>query len=152
MNLTIKGQTFDLTLEEVEAVKSQLKNKLPTTWEECIDSQPNGGYYISTGSIISRIVKLQTADEFQNIVPTEKHAKSVLAMCQLMTITEALNRTLKIQEDSYEVFYEIVGKQFLTTTASYVSSCPIQFNSRELAEHAIKHFEQLFLDYFMIER
>lgn len=153
MKITIKEQEYDLTLEEIDALKSQLDNKLPTTWEECV-SLLKIGYYIDDYSNINIVdIEHKIDREDRNLVPTEAHAKSVLAMCQLMTIAEALNRTCERGIVTFEVAYD--AESIILTIGTFslgFKASPIQFNSQAIAEHAIKHFEQLWYDYFMIEK
>lgn len=146
MKITIKGQAFDLSLEEIEALKKQLGNELPTTWEEC-NSIVKPLWLIDTDGTLFK----SDEEDSKNQIPTEKHAKSVLAMCQLMTIAEALNRTCEKEEYTTEVYFDEGFYAYELEDKIYVGS-PIQFNSKKLAEHAIKHFEQLWYDYFMIDK
>jgi hypothetical protein len=149
-NVTINGVTheIDLTPEQVAKIES---SSLVTTWEQAYE-RIKPVYFVSSIGIILSIseVDLRISDDVTN-VPTEKHAKSVLALCQLFTIASCLNKTVERVKSAWIVIYDLHTKEFICDY--YQSTVPnsLYLHSKELAQHLITHFEPLLKDFYMVD-
>lgn len=156
MKIRLDGLELNLTSEQVEELKRQLEVKegvLPTYWEEAFD-MVLPSYYVNTGGGISSLtIEKGSHRVTKSHVPSEKHAKSVLAMCKLMTIAEAYNQGVD-GELTYSVadYGESTGDKRLVITDinSVIYGNPILFKKEEHAEHCLEHFMDLWNDFFMI--
>ena len=151
----------NLTPEEIEEVRQQLKalDEQPKSimdkvksWKDATDIvMPT--YWVSS---IGRINNGSEYDESKSKVPSEKHALSILATSQLMVIAEALNEgfVFGINQECREYFisYDPCEKELVVNYALNNRYTQILFKSKELAEHTINQFPELWYDYFMIDK
>ena len=151
----------NLTPEEIEDLKQLLKafDEQPKTimdrvksWEDARDII-NPSYWISDDGNI--FFHCNYSDATKICVPSKKHAKSLLATSQLMVIAEALNEGWKPDFDNEDHKYYIEynnRKGFSVENWGKICVMPIIFKSEELAKYAMKQFEDLWYDYFMIDK
>ena len=154
----------NLTPEQIEDLRQQLKaldeqhksiiNRVKS-WEDAYTIAIREiGYFINSQCHILETDEPVYYSQNKNVVPSKRHAKSILATSQLMVIAEALNEGWKPNyEDSqnkYCVNYDegdlIVDYCIVTCTN------PIVFKSEETAKYAITQFPELWYDYFMIDK
>lgn len=153
MKIKLDGLELNLTSEQVEDLKRQLEVKqetLPTTWLEAFEIvKPK--WYLSSSGGVANVIEIQDTD-YQSIyyshVPTDKHVKSVRAMCQLMTIAEAYNQGID-GDFKYMIDRNVDEDKITVCDGSYLGN-PILFKKEEHAEHCLEHFKELWNDFFMI--
>lgn len=155
----------NLTREQIEEIRQQIKayDEQPKTimdkvksWEDASKvSIIEKGYFINAHSYIVSNEESSSRSQNKNVVPSEKHAKSILAACQLMVIAEALNEGWKpdynVSGSKYCVCYDegeglVIGYWVSGTYNTIV------FKSEVLAEYAMTQFGDLWYDYFMINK
>ena len=149
----------NLTPEQIEDLRQQLKafDEQPKTimdkvktWQDANRMTINKiGYFINTRSQILSTQQACSGDYNKNIVPSEKHAKSILATCQLMVIADALNEGSI--ENRVWVHYD-EGEFMVSTNSHGCKTCPIRFANTKLAYYTITQFPELWYDYFMIDK
>lgn len=150
----------NLTPEQIEEIRQQLRayDEQPKTIMDRVKSWEDASAIINPIYWISPIGNINASCYVSasiNHVPSKKHAKSILAACQLMVIAEALNEgwkpNYKDDEEKHCVCYdEDEGLELDYWTSACYNS--VVFKSRELAEYAIAQFEDLWYDYFMINK
>ena len=151
----------NLTPEQIEDLRQQLKalDEQPKTimdkvksWEDAITLIESGCWICSESLILHCFPTANSSHK--NTVPSEKHAKSLLATSQLMVIAEALNEgwypNLNNNENKFFIHYSRNGLG--TNYGSGYFHRQILFKSKELAEYAIAQFPELWYDYFMIDK
>lgn len=140
----------DLVAEFDKAVPKQPKPKL-TTWEECAEVVKPTHFVDDRGHLQWINLGYNNGTHDFNEVPTSRHAKSVLAMCQLMTIAEALNGEYEGGDKKFWFVDRYNNGVRVIWHSITDAPNPIRFTSRESAQHSIDHFKQLWMDYFMVE-
>lgn len=130
----------DLKEERVVLKKKEEanQNKLPESWEELGEVS---GYYITSNSKVLGVKELPTCNYERNILPSEKLAKSLLEMIQLLQLRDAYNDGWKPDWcDSDEKFCIRAFKGEVTpiTTVGYVSR--MAFKTKELRDKFLETF------------
>ena len=151
MKIKLDGLELNLTSEQVEDLKRQLEAKeLPTTYEKAFESILQT-YYIDTLGAISKYTFncASSADRKQSHVPSEKHAKSVLAMCKLMTIAEDYNKRVQ-GKLKYKIDVKENGTLSMVQIGVHTTGNPMGFIKYEHAIHCMEHFKDLWNDFFML--
>jgi len=142
----------NLTPEQIEEVRQQLKalDEQPISimdkvksWEDA-KNIINPEFWIESFGEIEHDVRTVIT---KNNIPSEKHAKSILATCQLMVIAEALNEG---DEDNRVAVHLINGE--LRAFHYQEHKFQIMFKNIPTAEHTINQFPELWYDYFMIDK
>ena len=152
----------NLTPEQIEDLKQQLKafDGQPKTimdkvksWEDAITLLESGCWICSESLILHCFPDANSSHK--NTVPSEKHAKSILATSQLMVIAEALNEGWKPNWNNNDQMKYVIyryGNIFNLEGCCKIYRLPIVFKSKEIAEYAMTQFEDLWYDYFMIDK
>lgn len=127
------------------------KQKPPVTWEEAAVMMEDN-WYIDEFSVLCNPPDMPPPDLIvynhnKNLVPSEKSARSVLAYCQLLTITAAVNKCLEAEDGKhYEIYFgKGIGEYSLVVTI------PLICTSYAAAEHIVKHFTPLLKEFFMVD-
>ncbi len=129
-----------------------IKPNWPKSW---FDLKPPSGCFISEYSSIKRISSPAINGSSINIVPTEKHAKSILAFCQLSQLAHKMNDGWipgwNNIEDKYYVYYCWTYKKLALATSFVAQSNVIHFETEEMAKFSIEHHADLWKQYYMID-
>ena len=118
-----------------------IKPKLPKKWEDinCLN-----GYYINSISQIRPANVGIFKDENKNILPTEKLAEAMLALCQLLYLRDIYNNGWEPDWDSgSEKHVILVVKNKLTKDCLTVSQNILSFESYELRNEFMRNFKDL---------
>jgi hypothetical protein len=149
---------FKQVLEDtfgIEFFQDKITERVRNWNDAAIATKPK--YFVDTDSgICSMGESLDISKSDINLIPSEKHAKSVLAYCQLLTIVEALNEGWKADwEDSnqqkYSPTYDFYNKNIGRICCFKVKESTICLKSKELCQHLIDNFTPLLKEYFMID-
>ena len=159
MNINLK----DLTPDQIKDLREQLAQieKVPhytdiKSWEDAYDIVKPRWFVRSDGNVpkmLQDIMALAHAN-----VPSELHAKSLRATAKLMVISEALNPKgwkadwKDFNQNKWTMHYSYQNGNFKFECYNYTKTASIYFATKEIAEYAMKQFEELFLDMLMIER
>lgn len=161
MNINLK----DLTQEQIADLRNQLAElDKPShftdikSWEDAFD-KVNPEYSVTHYDGIKQWHSKydpMDKDYCSNHIPSETHAKSILASCKLMVIAEALNEGWKPDWSNRMQWKYLIQVDYLSKTLNVefiVRSgyTKIYFKSKELAEYCAKQFNDLWYDYFMVE-
>ena len=150
----------NLTPEQIEDLKQQLNayDEQPESimdkvksWEDAFKLIKSGSCFVNADASIIQVEVFESSliDKFKNTVSSEKHAKSILAACQLMVIAEALNEGSK---DNLAIVCFYSGKLRVSYESIIGIVCPIKFKDIPTAKYAMTQFEDLWYDYFMIDK
>lgn len=154
----------NLTPEQIEDLRQQLKafDGQPKTIMDKVKSWEDAGevlkdvlfYWVDLGCKILECGDTGVPNDLQNrnLVPSEKHAKSILATSQLMVIAEALNEGWKPNWRDKKCFVGHEDNVFYTFESNTSIQNQIVFKSAELARYTISQFPDLWYDYFMIDK
>lgn len=159
MKLNIK----DLTEEQIKDLELQLqdyrKPKEPhykdvKSWEDAFMVVKPEWYHSPNGVVYNIEDKYGLLHLY---VPSQLHAKSILATCKLMVIADALNEGWKpdwedYKEEKWTIYFSYDRHKITYNSWCRVKLSAINFKSKEIAIYAMKQFEDLFLDMLMIER
>lgn len=148
----------NLTPEQIEEFRQQLKafDEQPKTIMDKVKRWEDAAEIINPRFWIDIYGKIENGDvdPYKNHVTSEKHAKSILATCQLMVIAEALNEGWKPDCNNNENKFFIDYSNFglgVNYGSGYFHR-QILFKSKELAKYTITQFPELWYDYFMIDK
>lgn len=93
-----------------------------------------------------------------NVIPTLKHAKSILALCQLMTLAYVMNDGWEPNwNNEDEVKFSIApnnhgfGYKLRIYSSMTLKNSVVLFKTEEMAKFSLKNHYQLWSDYWMIE-
>ena len=142
----------------IENTKKEIWEKYPT-WESL---KVRKGYFIKGNSSIDQCINDQSLESnyYLNTVPSEKHAKSILAFCQLSQITAQWNgpdfNPKNPKVDKYQPYIHFNNPAWVVYSCDswYTSSrlgFGLVFKSKELCDKSIELHNQLWKDYFMID-
>lgn len=150
----------NLSPEQIEDIRQQLKafDEQPKSimdkvksWEDAKNIiKPE--FWIKSFGVIAHDVQSEIT---KNNIPSEKHALSLLATSQLMVIAEALNEGWNPDFNSLKdtKFFVVMQKnKLIVYQTQIVKQYLICFKSMELAEYAMNQFEDLWYDYFMVNK
>jgi len=151
----------NLTPDQIEEIRQQLKayDEKPKSIMDRVKRWEDAAKIIDPSywvSLMGEIKGPATGIPLKICVPSEKHAKSILAACQLMVIAEALNEGWEpswgnlLEYKASVLYYKL--DTFKVGWSQSILDTQIYFKSRELAEYAMTQFEDLWYDYFMIDK
>ena len=135
--------------ESAKQEKIVFKQKVfkPKSWEEYCNNTKNTGYYIDLDSAIEYIEDETSHldNNFdKNLLPTEKLAKSFLALIQLMSLRQAWIGDWKpdwtVRNPKYYIV--CVEDKFIIADSCWTSR-PLNFPVREMAEEFLGCFKDL---------
>ena len=143
----------NLTPEQIEDLRQQLKafDGQPKSIMDRVKSWGDAKNIVKPTFWLDSSGEIDYGDDTptENHVPSEKHAKSLLATSQLMVIAEALNEGNICNKVG--VYWD--GQKFQCSSNSIgFKSGPIRFKNTQTAEHTIAKFPELWYDYFMIDK
>ena len=121
-----EGYEVDKENSTFECIKFKRIKQLPKTWEEFCETHPiqEEEAYINNVSMLDLINHgNRDARTDRNILPSEKYAKAILALCQLIQLRDCYN-------DGWEADW--------TDNSDYDKWCIEQFESQmEKASHSV---------------
>lgn len=118
----------------------------PKSWEEYCNNTKYSGYYIAADSTIEYIEDktCHLDDEDKNLLPTEKLAKSFLALMQLISLRQAWVGDWKPNWAMHNSKYAILFvEDKLIVTEILCNSRPLSFPTKEMAEEFAICFKDL---------
>ena len=147
-----EGYEVDKEHSTFECIKFKpIKPQLPKTWEEFCKTHPlkEGEAWITSLSEITYISKEEDgstrfSNRYEHLLPSEKYAEAMLALCQLIQLRDCYNDGWKpdwSKEAAYECIFYCKGKIKLDTRYSW--QCILVFKSRELRDTFYNNFKEL---------
>lgn len=139
----LKKQIADLEAKIAQEEKQEIK-----TCEDALNKLKPEWFICSDGNINRLDIDTLDIEKFQYNkcnMTSEKEAKRIKALIQLRLIAEAMNDGVE-REFAYfiNLYYNV---DFCTEDLTLTRVCPI-FNTRELAQQALKNFKPLFEDLY----
>lgn len=144
-----EGYEIDRQNSTFDCIKFKPVNQqLPKTWEEFCKLYPaqEGGAYINNCSRVSQFSsghKNFLTDK--NVLPSEKYAEAMLALCQLIQLRDCYNDGWEPDwENSKEYKYTIYSTHGEITVGLHdVVSYVLSFKTRELRDTFFENFKDL---------
>ena len=135
--------------------KEELEDIVLKDWEEIIYNSTRSLWFIDECSeILTCNGNPITGDleVFKNVVPSEKHAKSILAFCQLSMLMNDLGDECKLDWDNDKEKHSIVLQynNIIVVKSWYKTFKFLSFKTKKVAEAFLKKHENLIKDYFMM--
>jgi len=124
----------------------------PTKWEDLPkESFRHCSWIQANGTMDERSAVRTPTAVTKNEVPTEKHAKSILAFAQLSMLATAMNGKWKpsFKEPCWTIYVGDAGELRIDSWSASFRTV-IMFETREQAEFSRKHHSKLWLEYFMV--
>lgn len=120
-------------------------DNFPKKWE---DLKKIKGWFVDNWCSINP-ASIETHNSSKNTVPTEKHAKSILAFCQLSMLLNQINGESNLFKEPTTYSINRVDNSLelycLNNTKKILS-----FKTRKDAEKSLIHHKQLWEDYWML--
>ena len=143
----------NLTPEQIEDLRQQLKafDEQPKSIMDKVKSWEDAKNIVKPEFWISSYGAINNDEGLlaENHVPSEKHAKSILATSQLMVIAEALNEGST--DNTVSICWDGKSLQCSQNSLEFKTS-PIEFKNLTIGKYAMTQFEDLWYDYFMIDK
>ena len=136
--------------------KEELEGIVLRSYDEVMEKLPGHTtpYFVDTHSEVEELcIDDATATcEDLNIVPSEKHAKSILAFCQLSMLMNDLGDECKVdREVGIEPKYAICrNRKIIVDTYRGTLYHFLTFKTRKIAEAFLEKHRELIEDYFML--
>lgn len=122
------------------------------SWEDAAKDVKPAFYLDAFGSIKNNGFANNAKPGNRNNVPTERHAKSMLAFAQLSVIAAAYNSSATIGSEDFSIIPESgsPNRLYVASTGYICIRMQIRFAQVDHATDCLKKFEQLWNDYWMI--
>ena len=139
--VVVDGIEIALTEEQIRYVKKQKRrNSRFSTWEEAYDIVRPRYWPTTSGRIEEGNEGCSNTGHID--VPTKEQAKSILALCKLLTIAEALHKLCGGQE-VYIIYKDFYAEELIVQLAIGDTYSPLYFTTKENAEYVIETFPEL---------
>lgn len=139
-----EGYEVDKENSTFECIKFKPIKQLPKTWEEFCETHPlkEGEAYINNAGKVSRFSSgYRNFSTDKNVLPSEKYAEAMLALCQLIQLRDCYNGSWRpdwhLDKNKYCIYYND-GKIVYTTSIS--RQFVLAFETSNLREEFYKNF------------
>lgn len=132
-----------------EDIKSQfIESKLPRTWDEFSDTNPNNRYVITEYSEIRTVMYKHIFNRYydKNLLPSEEAAKAHLALMQLHQLRDCYRQGQKPTVDKVSFGIRRRVNDTLYLDRNTYSSVFLSFQSSKIAEKFINNFYELIIE------
>lgn len=138
-----EGYTIDKENSTFECIKFK-KNKFPRTWEEFCNNYPikEGEFFIDSGSEIQESTEgKRDSVEDAIILPNEKYAEAVLALCQLIQLRDCYNDGWQPDWKTFETKYCIyIELDKVRLSVAYGISYLLTFKTQKIRDEFYNNF------------
>lgn len=144
-----EGYEVDKENSTFECIKFKpIRPQLPKTWEEFCETHPlkEGEAWITSLSEITYISKekdgsTRFSNRDEHLLPSEKYAKAMLALCQLIQLRDCYNGSWRpdwhLDENKYCIYY---NDDKIVYTTSISRQFVLAFETSNLREEFYKNF------------